>query len=344
MLVIKDLMSSLWILNEINGTQHCSVIRFGFLISVIRFANAVWVQFVGVKNAHVLMEMFLPIEPGKPPENALDGSNGFIKSLMPKWPPIGKHPPPIPFFFLDFDDNLRFRVWIPSFFIVNGRFTYKWTREKTHIFSQVSNSFLFFFSAVKILWARSRITLFLFLTRYSSALQFRFSRNIFRFPSNCSFIFGLPSFQTQCSLLYCWLFCSLVWLFLSIHNNWMTTNRRRKSWRWRRRQWQWWRQSRKNAYCNLIFITLQRTFMTPHSFVTWLLLKKEEEKKHEKHARTHSNTLTVKCTHACCTHTHTEEESQKREIHTNHMPFFDVYYRRLVTHRHFDFHFLPFRG
>lgn len=71
------------------------------------------------------IDWFLPIEPGKPPENAFDGSNGFIKSLMPKWPPIGKHPPPIPFFFFDFDDNLRFRVWIPSFFIVNGRFTYK---------------------------------------------------------------------------------------------------------------------------------------------------------------------------------------------------------------------------
>lgn len=64
------------------------------------------------------------MEPGKPPEKALDGSNGFIKSI-PKWPPIGKHPPVIPFFFFDFDDSLRFRVCIPSFFMVNGRFTYK---------------------------------------------------------------------------------------------------------------------------------------------------------------------------------------------------------------------------
>lgn len=29
----------------------------------------------------------------------------------------------IPFFFLPFDDSFRFRVWIPSFFIVNGRLT-----------------------------------------------------------------------------------------------------------------------------------------------------------------------------------------------------------------------------
>lgn len=62
----------------------------------------------------------LPIEAENPPGKGL-ASRGFIKS--PKWP-IGRHPP-TPFFFFDFDDNLRFRVWIPSFFIVNGRFTCK---------------------------------------------------------------------------------------------------------------------------------------------------------------------------------------------------------------------------
>lgn len=114
MLVIKDLMSfvcyEFWM--KLTGRNIVVVLRFGFYFPVICFAKF-W------------SNVFLPIEPGKPPENALDGSNGFIKSLMPKWPPIGKHPPPNPFFFLDFDDNLRFRVWIPSFFIVNGRFTYK---------------------------------------------------------------------------------------------------------------------------------------------------------------------------------------------------------------------------
>jgi hypothetical protein len=64
----------------------------------------------------------IPIEAEKPPANGFV-SRGFIKS--PKWLPIGRQPP-TPFFFLDFDDNLRFRVWIPSFFIVNGRFTCKY--------------------------------------------------------------------------------------------------------------------------------------------------------------------------------------------------------------------------
>lgn len=67
----------------------------------------------------------LPIEVEKPPPN-LDGSNGFMMSPTPppspKCPPRGMQPPP-PFFFFDLDDSFRLRVWIPSFFIVNGRFT-----------------------------------------------------------------------------------------------------------------------------------------------------------------------------------------------------------------------------
>lgn len=78
------------------------------------------------------MYEYLLIEAENPPENAFDGSNGFIRSLMPKWLPMGRHPPPIPFFFFDFDDSFRFLVWMPSFFIVNGRFTYK-KIEKTQI-------------------------------------------------------------------------------------------------------------------------------------------------------------------------------------------------------------------
>lgn len=53
---------------------------------------------------------------------------------MPKWLPIGKQPPPMPFFFFDFDDNLRFLVWIPSFFMVNGRFTCNNKKENKQIF------------------------------------------------------------------------------------------------------------------------------------------------------------------------------------------------------------------
>jgi len=67
------------------------------------------------------MSQYLPIEVENPLGNGFE-SSGFIKS--PKWLPIGRHPP-TPFFFFDFDDSLRFRVWIPSFFIVNGRFTCK---------------------------------------------------------------------------------------------------------------------------------------------------------------------------------------------------------------------------
>jgi hypothetical protein len=33
-------------------------------------------------------------------------------------------PPFIPFIFFDLDDSFLFLVWIPSFFIVNGRLTY----------------------------------------------------------------------------------------------------------------------------------------------------------------------------------------------------------------------------
>ena len=38
--------------------------------------------------------------------------------------PITSWKPRHPFFFLDFDDSFRLRVWMPSFFIVKGRFTY----------------------------------------------------------------------------------------------------------------------------------------------------------------------------------------------------------------------------
>ncbi len=41
-------------------------------------------------------------------------SRGFMTSGMERQP----------FFFFDLEDNFRFRVWIPSFFIVRGRFTY----------------------------------------------------------------------------------------------------------------------------------------------------------------------------------------------------------------------------
>lgn len=90
-----------------------------------RNKKSFYFQFIQWKSKEKTKISNLPIDAEKPPENALDGSNGFIKSLIPKWLPIGKQPPPIPFFFFDFDDNLRFRVWIPSFFIVNGRLTYR---------------------------------------------------------------------------------------------------------------------------------------------------------------------------------------------------------------------------
>lgn len=57
-------------------------------------------------------------------------SSGFIMSDItpdnerhPGGPPPGPTTPPDPFFFFDLELNLRFRVWIPSFFIVSGRFT-----------------------------------------------------------------------------------------------------------------------------------------------------------------------------------------------------------------------------
>lgn len=48
------------------------------------------------------------------------GSSGLIMSDMT--PPSDKQLDE-PFFFLDFDDNFLFLVWMPSFFIVSGRFT-----------------------------------------------------------------------------------------------------------------------------------------------------------------------------------------------------------------------------
>lgn len=143
---------------------------------------------------------FLPMEPGKPPENAFDGSNGFIKSLMPKWPPIGKHPPAIPFFFFDFDDSLRFRVWIPSFFIVNGRFTYQTKREKEH----VSYGNCVFYES----WARSRIYFHsgLLLCRLAFFAAFFLSGSV---------SFKLSSFWTLLHLLislaYDFLFHTIEW-------------------------------------------------------------------------------------------------------------------------------------
>lgn len=64
-----------------------------------------------------------PIPPPKPPppKPPLPLSNGFIMS--PIMPPRDRHEPPL-FFFLLFDDSFRFLVWMPSFFIVNGRFTW----------------------------------------------------------------------------------------------------------------------------------------------------------------------------------------------------------------------------
>lgn len=44
-------------------------------------------------------------------------SSGFMTSKGPGMPME-------PFFFFDLEESFRFRVWIPSFFIVSGRFTY----------------------------------------------------------------------------------------------------------------------------------------------------------------------------------------------------------------------------
>lgn len=51
-----------------------------------------------------------------------DGSNGFIMSDIT--PPSERQFDELPFFFLDFDESFLFLVCIPSFFIVNGRFTW----------------------------------------------------------------------------------------------------------------------------------------------------------------------------------------------------------------------------
>lgn len=62
-----------------------------------------------------------------PPKPLLASPSGLIMS--PMTPPSASAqapPPPIPmppFFFLLLLDSFRFRVWMPSFFIVRGRFT-----------------------------------------------------------------------------------------------------------------------------------------------------------------------------------------------------------------------------
>lgn len=65
---------------------------------------------------------YLPIDAEKPPPKPFDGSSG-LKSPMPRCPPIGRQPPPSPFFFFDFELSLRLRVCMPSFFMVSGRLT-----------------------------------------------------------------------------------------------------------------------------------------------------------------------------------------------------------------------------
>lgn len=75
--------------------------------------------------SQITLNCNLPIDVENPPPN-LDGSRGFMMSPTPpprpRWPPRGRQPPP-PFFFFDLDDNFLFLVWIPSFFMVRGRFT-----------------------------------------------------------------------------------------------------------------------------------------------------------------------------------------------------------------------------
>lgn len=78
-----------------------------------------------IKYSLVVISVYLPIDapnPVAPNAPFPVGSNGLIISLIT--PPNDKHPDP-PFFFFDFDDNFRFLVCIPSFFIVSGRFTCK---------------------------------------------------------------------------------------------------------------------------------------------------------------------------------------------------------------------------
>ena len=69
-----------------------------------------------------------PIGEPKPPApvpNPPDfpvGSRGLIISDMT--PPRERHEPGTPpFFFFDLEESFRLRVWIPSFFMVSGRFT-----------------------------------------------------------------------------------------------------------------------------------------------------------------------------------------------------------------------------
>lgn len=65
-----------------------------------------------------------PNPPPKPPLPAPPklGSSGLIMSVMT--PVSDRHDElPEPFFFFDFEDSLRFLVWMPSFFMVNGLFT-----------------------------------------------------------------------------------------------------------------------------------------------------------------------------------------------------------------------------
>lgn len=162
------------------------------------FSNEYFLIIIAEKKMGIEFE-FLPMEPGKPPENAFDGSNGFIKSLMPKWPPIGKHPPAIPFFFFDFDDSLRFRVWIPSFFIVNGRFTYQTKREKEH----VSYGNCVFYES----WARSRIYFhsglllcrLAFFAAFFYRVQFHLSCHHFGLYYICLFRWRMTFCSTQLS-------------------------------------------------------------------------------------------------------------------------------------------------
>ena len=51
---------------------------------------------------------------------------GFSFIMSDMTPVNDRHDPPTtePFFFLDLELNFRFLVWIPSFFIVSGRFTW----------------------------------------------------------------------------------------------------------------------------------------------------------------------------------------------------------------------------
>lgn len=89
--------------------------------------------------------------------------------------------------------------------------------------------------------------------------------------------------------------------------------------------------------------------MTPHSFVTWLLLKNREGERDEKqktrntcthtetHSRSHLNARTLLV--LALVHTHTQRKPKNAKFIRITCLSLNVYYRRLVTHRHFDFHF-----